>query len=77
MSNNIVDIEVHVDETLNEGSKADLVEYIHHLDGVVSAGFSLEKPHLMFVGYDSDVLHAKDILNRVQQKGIHAELIGL
>ncbi|TCV90119.1 ATP-binding protein [Sulfurirhabdus autotrophica] len=77
MSNHIVDIEVHIDESLNEGSKADLVEYIRHLEGVVSVGFSLEKSHLMFVGYNTNALQAKDIIDRVQKKGVHAELIGL
>ncbi len=77
MTDYIVDIEVHIDETLTEGSKADLVDYIRHLEGVVSAGFSLEKPHLMFVGYSTNALQAKDILDRVQKKGVHAELIGL
>ena len=77
MSNDIVDIEVHVDELLSEEKKTELIESVRHLDGVVSIGFSDTKPHMAFVEYNPDAVNSKAILDRVKDCGVHAELIGL
>jgi hypothetical protein len=43
----------------------------------VSAGISIEHPHLMMVAYAADRNRPSNILHQIEKRGLHAELIGL
>lgn len=77
MANRIVDITVHIDETLDPPSRQALTEKLRGEAGVVNAIYSEEAPHLMIVEYDADRLDSAALLGLVQRQGVHAELIGL
>jgi hypothetical protein len=77
MANEIVDLTLHLHEELAPEAQCRLEDFVREQEGVVSAGVSVEHPHLMMVAYNSDRLHAVDILHHVQSNGLHAELIGL
>ncbi len=72
-----VEIVVHVDEPLSEEQQARLVSNLHERDGVQDAKFTTGRQHLMVVNYDSNKLHATDVLDYVKQENVHAELIGI
>lgn len=77
MANRIVDVTVHIDETLDQPSRRELATKLQHEDGVVKAAYSEEAPHLMIVEYDADRLNSSALLDMVQRHGVHAELVGL
>ena len=71
-----VEIIVHVDETLGESRRGDLVDALEEIDGIKSAEFCRLRYHLMLVNYDREVLSSQEVLTGVVAQNIHAELIG-
>ena len=77
MSNNLVDVTVHIDEDLSPEVRLTIEDSIRALDGIVSVHNSTRTPHLTVVEYDMDEMDPQRILKRVTDQGVHAELIGL
>ncbi len=73
----MVDVVVHVDESIDKSARIAMEDSVRGLDGVLSVGQHDEKPHLMIVEYDPDKTSSGDILSRVKDQGVHAEIIGL
>lgn len=71
-----VEIIVHVDETLDEGQREDLVNTLEKSEGIHSAEFCPLRYHLVLVQYDRNRLASQDVLGRVISQRIHAKLIG-
>lgn len=71
-----IEIIVHVDETLGEPRRADLVNSLESMNGIKSAEFCPLRYHLMLVNYDRNLLNSQDVLTGVVSNNIHAELIG-
>jgi hypothetical protein len=71
-----IEIIVHVDETLGEPRRADLVNSLESMNGIKSAEFCPLRYHLMLVNYDRNLLDSQDVLTGVVSNNIHAELIG-
>ena len=71
-----VEIIVHVDETLDEPGRADLVNSLQDINGISSAEFCPLRYHLMLINYDRNMLNSKEVLTGVVAQNIHAELIG-
>jgi hypothetical protein len=71
-----VEIIVHVDETLDERGRADLINSLHDISGISSAEFCPLHYHLMLINYDRNILNSKDVLTGVVAQNVHAELIG-
>ena len=77
MSTNFADVVVHIDETLPLDQLKVLENHIHKIGGVVSACNRDNQPHLISVVYDPGQVKSLDILTKVKNEGIHAELVGL
>jgi hypothetical protein len=45
--------------------------------GVVSACVNENARHLLLVDYDPSGIQSRDILDRIRESGVHAELVGL
>jgi myo-inositol-hexaphosphate 3-phosphohydrolase len=73
----LVDVTIHVDETLPEEQREVLVDKVREHDGVVSVGNHADKPHLLVVEYNPDKVNSQEILGFVKNQGVHAELIGM
>ena len=71
-----IEIIVHVDETLGEPRRADLVNSLESVNGIKSAEFCPLRYHLMLVNYDRNMLDSQEVLTSVVSQNIHAELIG-
>jgi hypothetical protein len=71
-----VEIIVHVDETLGELRRSDLIEALVDTDGIQGAEFCPMRSHLMLVQYNSNNINSLDVLNRVREQSVSAELIG-
>jgi cell division protein FtsX len=73
----LVDVTVHIDETLPKEKREEIEGKLRGIDGVVSVSIHDEKPHLMVVEYNPDRTHSHAILDTVTETGVHAELVGL
>ena len=73
----MVDVTIHIDETLDHDTRATLVEKVRNHEGVISVGHHDEKPHLMMIEYNTDQTNSKNLLELVKSDGLHAELVGL
>ena len=77
MNMKLVDVTIHIDESIDHGRREQVQDELRGLSGVVAAVSHEEKPHLMIVEYDPDRVSSQQILSKVQESGVHAELIGL
>lgn len=73
----LVDVTVHIDETLDAAQREALVDTVRGEPGVVSVALHAQKAHLMIVEYDPEVTSSANLLQRVKAQGVHAELVGL
>ncbi|MGD2063765.1 MAG: ATP-binding protein [Nitrospirota bacterium] len=73
----IPDVLIHIDETLDHDHLQAIAETVRQMAGVVTVSFHDDKPHLMIVQYVPDEIDAASVLERVRDKGVHAELVGL
>ena len=71
-----VEIVVHVDNTLDEGQRSDLVRSLENSEGIFRAEFCPLRYHLMLVQYDRNRIASQDVLGRVTSQSIQAELVG-
>jgi hypothetical protein len=71
-----VEIIVHVDETLGEERRNDLVTALEDQNGIRSAEFCPLRYHLMLVQYNRELMTSQDVLGKVTSQNVHAKLIG-
>ena len=76
MSKDLVDVVVHIDETLPLEELKTLEGHIHNIGGVVSACNLEDQSHLISVTYDAARVKSHDILVKIKSEGLHAELVG-
>ena len=77
MGNDIADVTVHIDETLDHSKLQEIAEALRTTGGIVSVSAHDDKPHLMIVKYDPSQTDSSSIHQVVTAKGVHAELLGL
>jgi hypothetical protein len=73
----LVDVVVHIDQTLERGRRTEIEEQLRAIDGVVSVHNPDDRPHLAIVEYNPDKTTSAAILNTITIQGVHAELVGL
>ena len=77
MGTSRTDVVIHIDEDLDDTHIHSLERDLGDLAGVYSACVNDKARHLMLIDYDPEDIRALDLLHRVQDRGVHAELIGL
>lgn len=77
MNTTLNEVVVHINENVDESMFDDLEQGIRGDQGVVSVGHQANQNHLMVVVYDSEVARASNILHHFQERGLHAQLIGM
>lgn len=73
----IVDFMIHLKPELPPHERAQLESEISNMDGVMSAHFSSDHPHLMGIAYNPDVISSDVVLGCVSQHGIEAQKVGM
>lgn len=76
MESKTVDITLHLDEELSHGNLENFRDEILNENGTYSASFHDDKPHLMIIVYDPDVIPSTKFLEMAKEHNIHAELVG-
>jgi len=77
MSDQIADITMHIDENTTHEDRERLRDELLSIDGVMAASYHDEKPHLIVMAYDPDVVNSLAFVKTAQEQGLHAELVGL
>lgn len=77
MDISIVDMMVHVEETLPPERMHELEDAVRRDACVISACTSHSDPHLLMVTYNPDCTTSTSVLGTVQAEGVHAELVCL
>lgn len=73
----MVDVTIHVDETIDHERRTEIADIIRAHKGVMAVAHHDEKPHLMLIEYDPDTVTSQELLQIVLDQSVHAELIGL
>ena len=71
-----VEIVVHIDETLGQERRKDLVNALESTGGIQAAEFCPLRFHLMLVRYNRELMSSQDVLGKVNAENVHAKLIG-
>ena len=77
MSENMADVTIHIDETLDHTALHKVVTGIEKVEGVDSVSSHDNKPHMVIVYYDPARTNSVSIHKAVTDQGVHAELIGM
>lgn len=77
MGRQMADVMIHIDETLSEELLKMVEAAVREDTCVISAGIPADNKHMMLVAYNPECASAADILARVKNAGVHAELIGM
>ena len=73
----MVDVTIHIDESVDHERRVKIADIVRESKGVMGVAHHDEKPHLMIVEYNPEMVSAKDLLQLVRGQGVHAELVGL
>lgn len=71
------DIMLHIDKNTSTIERKDIKDTLLHMDGVIKANYQDKTPHLVIVTYDSKLVKSQEFISVLQNKKVHAELIGL
>ena len=77
MSNKMVDVILHVDEDSSHDDRESFRDKLMSINGVHSADFRDDKPHLVVVEYDPELVKPNAFLSAASENDGHAELVGL
>lgn len=72
-----IDFLVHIDETLDESALEAIEDSIRDGKAVAAASHQASNPHIIQVVYDSNLIHANDIVQAIRKHGVHAQGLGL
>lgn len=73
----IVDMIVHVDETVPTERMHELEDVVRTDACVISACTSHENAHMLLVTYNPACTTSGNVLHMIQAQGVHANLVGL
>lgn len=77
MSANLNEVMVHVQESLDDDALRRLEDGVRQDAGVVSVGHNPDNAHMILVVYDSEATRAASLLHTFQERGLHAQVVGL
>ncbi len=77
MEQKMVDVMIHIDPETTHSDREALRDALLEQKGVDAAAYHDEKPHLIMIEYNPDVIKAENLLKVVTSRGIHGELVGL
>ena len=77
MSSNLNEVMLHLQETLDDEALLRLENGVRQDAGVVSVGHNPDNAHVIMVVYDSETTRAASLLHSFQERGLHAQVVGL
>ena len=77
MSSNLNEVMLHLQETLDDDALLQLEDGVRQDTGVVSVGHNPDNTHMIMVVYDSETTRAASLLHTFQERGLHAQVVGM
>ena len=77
MATKLAEVTFHIDEDTSHEEREQFRDTLLAMDGVLAAAYHDERPRLMLIEYDPDVIHSIEFVNTARDRGLHAELIGM
>jgi hypothetical protein len=77
MDTKLVDVTLHIDEGTSHDERERFRDLLLSMKGVMAVACHDEKPHLMLLEYNPDVINSIEFVNAAKKQNLHAELIGL
>lgn len=77
METKMVDVTLHIDEETTAEQRELLRDNLLGLEGVMAADYHDNQPHLMIIEYDPDRIASRRLVEIAQERGYHAELVGM
>ena len=71
-----VEVVVHINEALSEDRRYDVKVGLELLPGVRKAKFAANRHHLLLVSYDRRITSSSNVIDRIREKDLHAQLVG-
>ena len=76
MNTRLAEVTLHIDEDTSHEERENFRDTLLAMSGVIAAAYHDEKPHLMLIEYDPDVINSIEFVKAANKGGLHAELIG-
>jgi hypothetical protein len=77
MDINIVDVLFHVPATLASGDRGNIERDLQGCDGVISAHFVPDHPHMLEVAYNPATVTAGTLREHLTERGLNVSMTGL
>jgi hypothetical protein len=77
METNLAEVTLHIDEDTSHDEREKFRDVLLSMDGVMAAAYHDEKPHLIMIEYNPDVINSIEFVDAAKKQSLHAELIGL
>ena len=77
METNLAEVTLHIDEDTSHDEREKFRDVLLSMDGVMAAAYHDEKPHLIMIEYNPDVINSIEFVDAAKKQRLHAELIGL
>jgi len=77
MNAKLAEVTLHIDEETSHEERENFRNVLLSMDGVMAAAFHDEKPHLVLIEYNPDVVNSIEFVGAAKKQKLHAELIGL
>ena len=76
MDTKLAEVTLHIDEDTSHDERESFRDALLAMDGVLAAAYHDERPHLILIEYNPDVINSIEFVNTAKKHGQHAELIG-
>ncbi|MCO6411189.1 MAG: ATP-binding protein [Thiogranum sp.] len=73
----MADVVLHIDEETTADEREGLRDAFLQTGGIMAADYRNDKPHLMIIEYDPDTIDSSALLKVAENRGLHAELVGM
>ena len=77
MDTKLAEVTFHIDEDTSHEERERFRDTLLTMDGVMAAAYHDERPHLMLIEYNPDVIHSIEFVNAARDRGLHSELVGM
>lgn len=77
MEIDIVDLLFHIADDLPASERGDIEHELQDCDGVLSAHFVSDRPHMLMVAYNPDAVNPGTLRQRISNHGITASLVAI
>ncbi len=77
MSDKMVDVTLHLDENISHEERENFRDILLNMNGIMAAACHDERPHLIIIEYDPDIINSSEFVKAAHDSDLHAELVGL